>query len=76
MKLKALSVRQPYAQQILTGKKKIEYRSWPTKYRGPLVICSSRTPEKGEPGWSEDLLLGHALGLVQLVDCIEEDFGN
>ena len=39
--MKALSVRQPYARQILTGEKKIEYRSWTTDYRGPILICSS-----------------------------------
>lgn len=43
--MKALSVRQPFANQILTGVKTIEFRTWGTGYRGDLVICSSRKPE-------------------------------
>lgn len=41
--MKALSVRQPWAYQILHGEKKIEYRSWATDYRGPILICTSKT---------------------------------
>jgi hypothetical protein len=36
--LKALTVRQPWAELILRGRKPFELRSWRTKYRGPLVI--------------------------------------
>jgi hypothetical protein len=32
--MRALSVRQPYADQIMRGTKRIEYRSRPTKVRG------------------------------------------
>lgn len=38
--MKALSIRQPYADQILEGKKTIELRSWNTKHRGPFLIHS------------------------------------
>ena len=33
--MKALSVRGDYVMDMITGKKKIEYRTWSTKYRGP-----------------------------------------
>ena len=35
---KALTIRQPWAELILRGRKPFELRSWKTKYRGPLVI--------------------------------------
>lgn len=36
--VKALTIRQPWAELILRGRKPYELRSWRTKYRGPLVI--------------------------------------
>lgn len=39
--MKALAVRQPFAELIATGKKRVEYRSWFTRYRGDIVIVAS-----------------------------------
>ena len=39
-KTKALAVRQPYAEQIASGRKRIEYRTWNTHHRGPLAIVA------------------------------------
>jgi hypothetical protein len=61
--MKALSVRQPWASRILRGEKRVEVRSWPTPYRGPLVICATRRPR------IEDLPVGVALCIVPLLDC-------
>lgn len=61
--MKALSVKQPFANQILTGQKRIEYRTWQTPYRGDLVICSCRKPDK--------MLAGCTICLVNLF-AIEE----
>jgi activating signal cointegrator 1 len=36
--MKAITIMQPYASLIAYGQKKIETRSWSTKYRGPLAI--------------------------------------
>ena len=36
--MKALTIRQPWAELILRGRKPFELRSWRTYYRGPLVI--------------------------------------
>jgi len=36
--MKALTIIQPWATLIAIGAKKIETRSWATKYRGPLAI--------------------------------------
>ncbi len=39
--MKALSVRAPYAQALVTGAKAIEWRDWATSYRGPLLVHES-----------------------------------
>lgn len=38
MKIKALTLWQPWASLVACGAKKIETRSWSTTYRGPLAI--------------------------------------
>lgn len=43
--MKALSIKQPWANLIVTGKKTIETRTRNTKYRGPLLIVSSKIPD-------------------------------
>lgn len=55
---KAISLKQPWANLVASGKKTIETRKWSTKYRGDLVICSSQYP-KIEP-------VGCALCIVEL----------
>ena len=42
MKIKAISLWQPWANLIAVGAKKYETRSWKTNYRGALLICASR----------------------------------
>lgn len=59
--MKALSIREPYASMILTGKKTIETRTWKTNYRGSVLLCASQRP-KGE-------LSGLAFALASIVDC-------
>ena len=41
MVVKALSLQQPYANQVASGKKTLETRTWTTKYRGDILICAS-----------------------------------
>ena len=59
--MKALSVKQPWANLIAAGEKTIETRAWATDYRGPILIVSSRLPNI-EPA-------GFALAIADLVDC-------
>lgn len=59
--MKALCVKQPWANMIASGEKTIELRSWGTRHRGDLIICSSKKPYI-EPA-------GCALAIVNLVDC-------
>lgn len=42
MKIKAISLWEPWASLIRTGAKTFETRSWPTLYRGPLLICAAK----------------------------------
>src|SRR5262245_30199672 len=59
--MKALSVKQPWANMIASGEKTIETRTWPTDYRGPLLIVSSKEPRIAPAGC--------AVAIVQLTDC-------
>ena len=59
--LTALSVKQPYANQIRDGIKTIETRTWATPHRGPLVIVSSKRPAIDPAGC--------AIAIVELSDC-------
>lgn len=59
--MKAISIRQPWANLIAQGKKTIETRTWSTPYRGPLLIISSKMPAI-EPA-------GKALCVADLVNC-------
>jgi ASCH domain len=59
--MKALSIKQPWANLIAAGEKTIETRTWATNYRGPILIVSSKTP-KIEPA-------GFALAIADLADC-------
>ena len=57
----ALSIKQPWANLIVGGKKTIETRIWQTDYRGPLLIVSSKSPAIAPAGC--------ALATAELIDC-------
>ena len=59
--MKAISIKQPWAELIARGEKTIETRVWCTPYRGPLLIVASKRPDV----WAT----GCAVALVDLVDC-------
>ena len=63
--MKAISLHQPWATWIARGEKTIETRFWPTKYRGDLLIASTKKPK-----WY-DFSLGKALCIVTVVNCRE-----
>ena len=67
--MKALSIKQPWATMIATGEKTIETRTWSTKYRGRLLICSGKTPvAQILRVTTPDMLLGMGLCTVNLVN--------
>lgn len=59
--MKALSIKQPWANLIASGEKTIETRKWQTDYRGPLLLCSARDPDIPPTGC--------AMAIATLVDC-------
>jgi len=75
---KALSIRQPYAEMILRGTKKIEYRTMRTNIRGRVYIYASLTAGsmeafeklKAQPG---DFPTGVLVGTVEIVGCETPD---
>jgi hypothetical protein len=78
MKVRCLSVRQPYAALLVAGLKTIETRSWHTQYRGPILIhASARSAHLPEDfkailkDVSTKLLdaRGAIIGRVTLTDC-------
>lgn len=46
--MKALSIRQPWAWLIINGGKDIENRTWPTKYRGQVLIHAAKGMTRAE----------------------------
>ena len=58
--MKALSVRQPWAELIARGEKTIEVRRQNTRHRGPLLIVSCKQPNVWDTGC--------AIAVVALVD--------
>ncbi len=44
--MKVLSLKQPFAELVVSGKKKIELRKWNTKFRGEFLIHASKTSHK------------------------------
>jgi predicted transcriptional regulator len=71
--MKALSLKQPFAELILQGKKKIELRKWNTKFRGEFLIHASKNPDREAMqrfGFKE-LPCGFIVGKANLVDVKE-----
>jgi hypothetical protein len=79
--MKALSIRQPYAYLILEGIKRIENRTWDTKYRGPLAIHAGvrwhdrpvkEIAEHFRVAVPDELPTGGIVCIVDLVDVVEK----
>ena len=68
--MKALSLKQPYAELVVSGKKKIELRNWSTKFRGEFLVHASKMPdvEAMKRFGFNNLPLGGIVGKADLVD--------
>lgn len=73
---RAISLTQPWATLVVTGRKAMETRSWPTSVRGRVAIHAS----KGMPGWAREAAVqfgfdpdalprGAIIGAVDIEDC-------
>lgn len=78
--MKALTITQPWATLIAIGAKKIETRSWLTRYRGPLAIHAAKTFPKWaleacyDPRFAaalsgQSIETGRVLAVCRLADC-------
>jgi hypothetical protein len=67
--MRTLSVRQPWASLIVSGRKDVENRSWPTSYRGPLLIHAGLRPA-GPAIHCAGLPRGAIVGVVTMIDCV------
>ncbi len=84
MKLKALTLRQPWAWLVVNGFKDIENRIWATRHRGPLLIHAGTSrvdlhwdvKEEIEEDFGiripEEYDIGGVIGVVDLVDCVTD----
>lgn len=81
MTMLALTICEPYATLIILGKKPVENRTWPTQYRGPLLIHAGKSREwLSEDGDTDPRLnygiplsqmtFGAILGVVDMVACL------
>ena len=72
--MKALTIRQPYAQAVAWGEKTVEWRSWSTTHRGPLLICAGAAWADGDYNIPEESLdmfpMGVALCVVDVLDVV------
>lgn len=68
--MKAISLKQPWAHLICIGEKTIETRTWPTKYRGDILIVTSKKPK------IQDLPVGVAVCIAKIVDCRPMTFAD
>ena len=68
--MKALSLKQPYAELVVLGKKTIELRKWNTHFRGRFLIHASKIPdeESMKKFGFENLLCGFIVGKANLID--------
>ena len=83
--VQVLSIRQPWAELILTGDKWCENRSWKTGYRGRLYIHASRCDSLPAEDWKfyklakDKMTTGAIVGHVELVDIVwmgDDNFEN
>jgi hypothetical protein len=72
---RAISIRQPWVELILRGKKTKEFRSQPTRIRGAVYLYAANRPADWAPGWRQagcapgELPTGCIVGTVEIVDC-------
>src|SRR5438094_905233 len=77
--MKILSIRQPWAALIVSGAKDVENRTWPTHYRGRILvhasqraddICSDDIERRFGARLPPEPPLGGIIGITEIVDCV------
>jgi hypothetical protein len=86
--MKALSIKQPWAQLIIMGAKDVENRSRRTSFRGRFAVHVSlkranyedvdieafprNLREPVKLAWERNAFAGRVIGTVELIDCIRD----
>jgi len=75
--MKVLTIKQPWANLIIDGYKKYEFRSWKTNYRGKILIHAGLSVEgdmeKRFQEYNLNYDYGCIIGEANLVECILVD---
>lgn len=71
MKGKCLTISQPWASLIAEQKKFIENRSWPTRYRGTLMIHAGKGSQYLDKDELADYPTGCVIACCRLVACVK-----
>ena len=72
---RAISIKQPFVEQILRSTKRYEYRSVPTNIRERVYLYASLKPRLENRLWrgmnisADELPKGKIVGSVEIVDC-------
>ena len=87
--MKAITILQPFASLIACGAKKIETRSWATRYRGTIAIHAGKKLLSNDRQIIADTLyekqqfnipLGAVIAIAELIDCVKvigfDDFAS
>lgn len=73
--MKALSVKQPFADNIIFHGKDIENRTWRTKFRGTVAIhAGMKFHDYADLSDEEkkEMVRGAIVGVVDVVDCVDK----
>lgn len=62
--MKALTIKQPFASLILEGLKVYEFRTWKTKYRGPILIHAGKGVDRKAMKKFEQYNLEYPVGAI------------
>lgn len=73
--MKAISIQQPFASLIAAGLKKYEFRTWPTAYRGEILIHAGKTVNRKAMKKFEKYGLEYPVGCIiakaKITDCVK-----
>ncbi len=73
LKMKALSLKQPFAELVVSGRKTVELRKWNTRFRGEFFVHASKNTDKKrcESLGFKNLPEGMIVGKAELVSVIK-----
>lgn len=70
MMCKAITICQPYADLIMRGEKRVENRTWFTRYRGTLYIHAGKSRAWLTEPATPEMRFGAIVAMATLVDCV------